>query len=42
MCTASHRVCKTRLVSVFKHGFFHNKITIFGVMLAITIMCLGM
>jgi hypothetical protein len=41
MCQFWHIwVCKTRQVSVFKHGFFHNKITIFGVIIAVLVMCL--
>lgn len=28
-------VCKTRTVSIFKHGVLHNHITLFGVLLAI-------
>lgn len=41
MCQFWHIwVCKTRLVSVFQHGFFHNKITLFGVMIALCVMCM--
>lgn len=33
-------VCKTRTVSVFRHDLLHNKITLFGVALALAVMLL--
>ena len=30
-------MCKTRQVSIFKHGIFRNAVTIFGVFLAVTV-----